>query len=56
MAAQFNLPTGKFQHAFNWAVKNGKVSFMDGQKGLEDFSKYTVIGYSGSIKSIKVIF
>lgn len=40
MAAQFNLPTGKFQHAFNWAVKNGKVSFMDGQKGLEDFSKY----------------
>lgn len=40
MSAEFNLPTGKFQHAINWAVKDGKVSFMDGQKGVEDFSKY----------------
>lgn len=41
MATQFNLPTGvKFQHAFNWAVQNGKVNFLDGQTGSEDISRY----------------
>lgn len=40
MGAEFDLPTGKFQHAFNWAVKDGKVLFFDGQSGLTDFSSY----------------
>lgn len=40
MSAEFDLPTGKFQHAINWAVRDGKVSFMDGQKGVEDMSGY----------------
>lgn len=40
MSAEFDLPTGKFQHAFNWMLKDGKVSFMDGQSGSGDISKY----------------
>ena len=41
MATQFKYANGvKFQHAFNWAVKDGKVTFMDGQKGLDDISRF----------------
>jgi hypothetical protein len=38
MAAEFNTPLGKMEHAFNWTVKGGKVLFMDGQTGMMDFS------------------
>ena len=41
MATSFKTPGGvSFQHAFNWAVKDGQVNFMDGQKGLADISRF----------------
>lgn len=52
MSAEFNLPTGKFQHAFNWVVKDGTVQFMDGQQGLSDFSKY--LEYLSPDKSVEI--
>lgn len=41
IAGELKTPDGGvFQHAFNWAVKNGEVRFMDGQSGSTDVSKY----------------
>lgn len=41
MSARYKMPKGEiYEHATSWAVKNGVVSFFDGQKGLIDFSKY----------------
>lgn len=40
MSARYNTPTGKFEHAISWAVKDGVLSFFDGQKRLTDCSKY----------------
>lgn len=41
MATSFKYANGvNFQHAFNWSVKDGKINFMDGQKGLDDISRF----------------
>lgn len=40
MSARYNTPAGKFEHAISWAVKDGVLSFFDGQKRLTDCSKY----------------
>lgn len=41
MSARYRMPNGMLsEHAISWAVKNGAVSFFDGQKSLVDCSKY----------------
>lgn len=40
MAARYKMSTGIYEHAISWAVKDGVLSFFDGQKGLADCSKY----------------
>jgi len=40
MSARYNTPAGKFEHAISWAVKDGAVSFFDGQKSLDDCASY----------------
>lgn len=49
MSARYNTPKGKFEHAISWVVKDGVVSFFDGQKSLTDCSKYLdVLATDGS--------
>lgn len=40
MSARYNARGKKYEHAISWAVKDGVVSFFDGQRKLTDCSTY----------------
>lgn len=52
ISGQFAMPNERYDHAFNWIVKDGKVNFFDGQKSLEDCSRY--LDFLSSDKSLEM--